>query len=99
LVSVTAEVAAFLDVRVAVSQAVGERLLAAVTPKERIRLVRNGVDLDRFRAAPLRSSTGPRHILFAGRLDPVKRPLLLVAIADRLAALRKASDSIPPVVS
>ena len=92
LVSVTAEVAAFLDVRVAVSQAVGERLLAAGTPKERIRLVRNGVDLDRFRGAPLRPSTGPRHILFAGRLDPVKRPLLLVEIADRLAALREASD-------
>jgi glycosyltransferase involved in cell wall biosynthesis len=92
LVSVTAEVAAFLDVRVAVSEAVAGRLSAAGTPEESIRVVRNGVDLDHFRAAPLRSGAGPRHILFAGRLDPVKRPLLLVQVAERLAALRKASD-------
>jgi glycosyltransferase involved in cell wall biosynthesis len=91
-VSVTAGVAAFIDLRVAVSQAVGERLLASGTPKERIRIVRNGIDLDRFRVAPLRPATDPRQILFAGRLDPVKRPLLLVEIAERLAALRKESD-------
>ena len=87
----TASVANCLDVRVAVSDLVRRRLLAVGTPEDRIRLLRSGVDLDRFQPAPPRP--GPvRQILFAGRLDPVKRPLLLVDIAAELTALRKKRD-------
>ena len=87
-IAATAESAASLDLRVAVSDAVRDRLLASATPPDRIRLIRAGVDLQRFRPAPTRSS-GVRQILFAGRLDPVKRPLLLVEIADELRKLDK----------
>ncbi len=91
IAAATASVANCLDVRVAVSDLVRRRLLAVGTPEDRIRLLRSGVDLDRFQPAPPRP--GPvRQILFAGRLDPVKRPLLLVDIATELAALRKKHD-------
>jgi glycosyltransferase involved in cell wall biosynthesis len=83
LAAVTAEVARCLDRRVAVSELVRRRLLAAGTPQERVRLIRSGVDLDRFSPTP---SHG------AGRLDPVKRPLLLVDVASELVALRKTRD-------
>jgi glycosyltransferase involved in cell wall biosynthesis len=91
LAATTAEVANCLDVRVAVSDLVRRRLLAAGTPEERIRLLRSGVDLNRFQPAPLHSGS-VQLILFAGRLDPVKRPQLLVDIAAELAALRKNRD-------
>jgi glycosyltransferase involved in cell wall biosynthesis/GT2 family glycosyltransferase len=87
-VSSTAAVAAGIDARVAVSQAAAARLRAAGTPATKIRLIRNGVDLDRFRPAPAASN----HILFAGRLDPIKRPLLLPAIASELARIRPRRD-------
>jgi glycosyltransferase involved in cell wall biosynthesis/GT2 family glycosyltransferase len=79
-VSSTAPVAEGIDVRVAISQAGVERLRRAGTPPHKIRLIRNGIDLDRFR--PLEKES--RNILFAGRLDPIKRPLLLADIAARL---------------
>jgi glycosyltransferase involved in cell wall biosynthesis/GT2 family glycosyltransferase len=82
-VAATANTSASLDLRIAVSDAVEARMLAAGTPADRIRLIHAGVDLERFRPAPTRSSGVPR-ILFAGRLDPVKRPLLLVDIAEHL---------------
>ncbi|HTR39506.1 MAG TPA: glycosyltransferase family 4 protein [Bryobacteraceae bacterium] len=91
IVAATASVAHCLDVRVAVSDLVRRRLLAAGTPEDRIHLISSGVELDRFRPAPVHS--GPeQQILFAGRLDPVKRPLLLVDIAAELTALRKKRD-------
>lgn len=91
IVAATAEAARALDVRVAVSDLVRRRLLAAGTPEDRIRLIPSGVDLDRFRPAPLPAGT-VHGILFAGRLDPVKRPLLLVDVASQLTALRKNRD-------
>jgi glycosyltransferase involved in cell wall biosynthesis len=78
-VSSTAAVAEGIDLRVAISQAGVERLRRAGTPPEKIRLIRNGIDLERFRPVEKES----RNILFAGRLDPVKRPLLLADIAAR----------------
>jgi glycosyltransferase involved in cell wall biosynthesis len=87
-VSATARSASSFDLRVAVSDAVRDRLLAAGTPPDRIRLIRGGIDLQRFRPAPTRNA-GVRQILFAGRLDPVKRPLLLVEIAENLLRLDK----------
>jgi glycosyltransferase involved in cell wall biosynthesis len=84
----TSAAAADLDVRVAVSDAVQKRLLESGAPAERIRVIRGGVDLKRFRPAPTRGTGIPR-ILFAGRLDAVKRPLLLVDIAEQLLRYRK----------
>jgi glycosyltransferase involved in cell wall biosynthesis len=91
-VACSAEVAPYIDVRVAMSEAVRRRLLATGMPAERVRLLRSGVDLERFRPAPVHADTAIRQILFAGRLDPVKRPLLLVDIAAELRALRKGAD-------
>ncbi len=87
----TAGVASQIDLRVAMSGAVRERLLAAGTPEERISLVRNGVDLERFQPAPLNSHP-TKTILFAARLDPVKQPLLVADIAMELSKLRPQRD-------
>ncbi|HXB73623.1 MAG TPA: glycosyltransferase [Candidatus Acidoferrales bacterium] len=81
-----------IDSRVAMNQGVRDRLLANRQPPNKIVLLRAGIDLDRFLPAPERSQDSPRRILFAGRLDPVKRPLLLVDIATRLSVLRPGSD-------
>jgi glycosyltransferase involved in cell wall biosynthesis len=87
----TAEVASQIDLRVAMSEAVRDRLLAVETPDVKIVLVRNGVDLERFQPAPLNSDP-TKNILFAARLDPVKRPLLVVDIGNELAKLRPQRD-------
>jgi len=87
----TAGVAAQIDQRVAMSEAVRDRLLALGVPEEKIVLVRNGVDLERFRPAPLNTHS-TKNILFAARLDPVKRPLLVADIAKELASLRPPRD-------
>jgi glycosyltransferase involved in cell wall biosynthesis/GT2 family glycosyltransferase len=84
LVAATADVASEIDVRVAMSEALHHRLGNAL-------LVRNGVDLERFQPAPL-SSNSTKNILFAARLDPVKRPLLVPDIAKALLTLRPQRD-------
>lgn len=91
-VSASAAVAADIDVRVVISDAGRRRLLEAGAPEKKIRLIRNGIDLERFGPAPLRGADGPKNILFAGRLDPIKRPLLLADIAAELANLRPQRD-------
>jgi glycosyltransferase involved in cell wall biosynthesis len=91
-VSSTAPVASQIDVRLAISESAQQRLLQAGIPQEKIRLIRNGIDLDRFRPAPVRAAEAPKTILFAGRLDPVKRPLLLLEIAAALVKLRAQRD-------
>ena len=91
-VSATAPVADFLDLRIAISQAGADRLHQAGVPSARIRLVRNGIDLERFSAARARPGARANTIFFAGRLDPVKRPLLLVEIAQELSKRRPAVD-------
>jgi glycosyltransferase involved in cell wall biosynthesis len=88
----TAPVAAQIDLRVVISESSRQRLLRTGVPGEKIRLIRNGVDLERFRPAPPRTAEALSTIVFVGRLDPVKRPLLLVDIALALVKLRGGRD-------
>lgn len=92
LVSCTAAVAKDIDTRVVISEAGRSHLRRFGAAEEKIRLIRNGIDLERFTPAGLRPCSGVKRILFAGRLDPVKRPLILVDIARALLALRKNRD-------
>ena len=87
-ISAIAGVAPEIDLRIAACRAVERRLLESGVGAAGIRLIPNGVDLQRFQSQPLRVKPQPFRILFAGRLDPVKRPLLLVRIAKELASLR-----------
>jgi glycosyltransferase involved in cell wall biosynthesis/GT2 family glycosyltransferase len=91
VISASREVAGAIDVRIVVSEAARERLRREGTPDAAIRLLRCGVDLARFTPAPVRPAPVHR-ILFAGRLDPVKRPLLLVDIARALKEHRSGPD-------
>ncbi len=101
--SATLEVADYLDRRVVISEAGRHRLAEMAIPEDRIRLIPNGVDLARF--DPLRLEQGQLRrrlglspathiILFIGRLDAIKRPLLLPEIARELERLpgRAAKD-------
>jgi glycosyltransferase involved in cell wall biosynthesis len=88
----TAAVASQIDQRIAMSQSVRDRLLAMGTPESKILPVRNGVDLKRFQRGPVHSSDSVNMILFAARLDAVKRPLLVADIAKALMALRPRGD-------
>lgn len=92
VVRCTAAVAGLIDTRIAISESARTRLRQAGIAASRIRLIRNGVDLEHFARGPEDRTLEPNRILFAGRLDPVKRPLLLVEIAQALRRLRKASD-------
>jgi glycosyltransferase involved in cell wall biosynthesis len=98
LVEATRKVDAALDVRVAMSAAVQRELIARGTSESKIRLILNGVDLDRFNLnhfnmEPESGAPGaPHRILFAGRLEAVKRPWLLVEIALRLRRRRARDD-------
>jgi glycosyltransferase involved in cell wall biosynthesis len=91
-IGATAAVASHIDQRIAMSQSVRDRLLAIGTPESKILLVRNGVDLERFQPAPVHSGDSVKAILFAARLDAVKRPLLVADIANALMALRPQGD-------
>lgn len=86
-----AGMAAHIDRRVAMSEAVRQRLLAGGTPGSKILRVRNGVDLERFQPTPV-SSQPTKSILFAARLDPVKRPHMVADIALLLLRLRPRHD-------
>ncbi len=88
----SAPVESSLDLRVVISQAGRQRLVGAGVAAEKIRLMPNGIDCQRFRPAPPRPEAAVRNILFAGRLDAVKRPLLLIEIARQLERLRPARD-------
>ena len=90
LVAVTSEVSRPLDTRIVVSSAAVERLSELGVEPSKIRLIRNGVDLNRFQPGAAASSRN--RILFAARLDPVKRPHLVVEIASLLRKLRGKDD-------
>jgi glycosyltransferase involved in cell wall biosynthesis len=97
LVTATRGVDAALDVRVATSAAVRRELIAQGVDESKVRLILNGVDLSHFGPerqwdAPARAADGPHVILFAGRLDAVKRPWLLAEIALRLRHRRGRDD-------
>ncbi len=79
--------------RIVVSETLRNRLVAAGLPSETIQVIRNGVDPRKFaKLEDERPPDGIHRILFAGRLDPVKRPLLLVDIAGELAGKQRLSD-------
>jgi glycosyltransferase involved in cell wall biosynthesis len=77
---------------VALAESVRDRLLAMGTPESKILLARNGVDLEQFQASPNQTASPVKQILFAARLDPRKRPLLLADIARELSNLRPPGD-------
>jgi glycosyltransferase involved in cell wall biosynthesis len=87
----TAEATAFIDRRVALAESVRDHLLALGTAESKILLMHNGVDLERFHPAP-RDRNSTKTILFAARLNPRKRPLLLADIARELTRLRPQRD-------
>jgi glycosyltransferase involved in cell wall biosynthesis len=71
---------------------VEKRLLALGVPARKIRLVPNGVDLERFLPGAPHPGDAFKNVLFAARLDPVKRPLLVADIAQELLKLRPQRD-------
>jgi len=90
-VASTSAVASHIDLRIALSESVRDRLLGIGTPESKIVLAPNGVNLDRFHPAPLNSHP-TKTILFAARLNAVKRPLLVADIARALSTLRPQRD-------
>jgi glycosyltransferase involved in cell wall biosynthesis/GT2 family glycosyltransferase len=92
LVSSTAAVAGEIDLRVVISEAGRRRLRCFGTSEEKIRLIRSGVDLDWFAPVAQRRDAGLNRVLFAGRLDAVKRPLLLADIALAVRTRRPQED-------
>jgi len=97
LAAATKEVDAALDVRVVVSATARRKLMEQGIGEGKIRQIYSGVDLERF--DPGRSGDGQADppegahgILFAGRLEAVKRPLLLAEIAHRLRDSRESDD-------
>ena len=96
--SATLDVAPAIDSRIVISQAGRDRLIEMETPEGAVRLIPNGVDLERFdpqrfdRAALRREWRIPSRAAvaaFVGRLDRVKRPMLLPDVArevERLAS-------------
>jgi glycosyltransferase involved in cell wall biosynthesis len=92
ILAATQSISGSLDVRVAVSETVRRHIIDAGQSPTRTQVVRAGVDLERFSGiAPVRDDR-PFRILFAGRLDPVKRPMMLVRIARTLRLRRGATD-------
>jgi glycosyltransferase involved in cell wall biosynthesis/GT2 family glycosyltransferase len=81
-----------IDLRIAVSEAGRRRLLDTGTAEEKIRLIRTGINLEYFQPAPPRRAEGPSVVLFAGPLDSVERPTMLVKIALELNKLRPDRD-------
>ena len=90
VISATAAVSNYIDLRIVISEAARSRLRLMGVEENRIRLIRNGVDLQQFNPA-LRHS-GPGRILFAARLDPVKRPLVVADVALALLKRRGHPD-------
>ena len=94
--SATLNVADSIDRRVVIGEVGRQWLIEMNIARDKIRLIRNGVDLDRWnrgrpgrRDLQKRLGISPRTkiILFAGHLVPRKRPLLLVEIDRRLQTI------------
>jgi glycosyltransferase involved in cell wall biosynthesis/GT2 family glycosyltransferase len=81
LVACTRELGDQIDARIAISETARTHLLRAGMPLNRIHLIRTGIDLQRFNLSTPTSRPGPARVLFVARLEPVKRPMLLVDIA------------------
>ena len=98
LARVTLPVSDALSARVAVSVAVKRRVAELGVPDRMIHLIRCGVDLDTFALHGASRAEDKKRILFAGRLDAVKNPLLLVPIAEGLVR-RWPRDALEIVVA
>ena len=92
IVAATRAVSDAIDLRVATSETVWRSLRPQGMDDSRIRLIRAAVDLKRFSPCPPAAGGEPHCVLFAGRLDPVKRPLLLPEIAAELRRRRNRED-------
>ena len=103
LFSASLEVAEHLDRRVVISEAGKNRLLEMEIPADRVVHIPNGVDLERFspnrdrgdafrRAFRIRPDQAV--IGFIGRLDEIKRPLLLPSVAHELSRVAPELDYI-----
>ena len=99
--SATLEVADRIDRRVVISNAGRQRLMEMNIAADKIRLIRNGVDLQKFDPARFSKGRAQRRLgiapetkilLFAGALVERKRPLLLPLVATELAKLRPRQD-------
>jgi len=55
-------------------------LIAGTVPRDRTRVIPNGIDLARFQPG----EPDPRRIAWVGHVEPKKNPMLLVQVADRL---------------
>jgi len=101
LFAASLEVAEQLDRRVVISDAGKNRLLEMEIPEEKIAHIPNGVDLERFsprgdRGVAFRQAFRIRPdqsvIGFVGRLDEIKRPLLLPSVARELNRVAPECD-------
>jgi glycosyltransferase involved in cell wall biosynthesis/GT2 family glycosyltransferase len=92
ILTATAAVAGVLDLRVAVSETVRRRLVESGEPAAKTRVARSGINLRRFACSTPVRDAQPYRILFLGRLDAVKRPLLLADIALALRRLLPAAN-------
>jgi glycosyltransferase involved in cell wall biosynthesis len=92
IAAATAAVSGAFTRRIAISETAAQHLRRAGTSSDRVRLIRNGIDLQRFRSSAEPRQSGPYRILFAARLDPVKRPLLVPEIAAELLKIRPGRD-------
>ncbi len=101
LFSATLDVADDIDRRLVISEAGRARLFEMGTPEERIRLIRNGIDVERFDPSrysgdrlhrELRLAPTTKILLYAGALYESKRPLLLPDIATELLRQRPGAD-------
>lgn len=90
VISATAAVAGHIDLRIVISEKARCRLLQAGVEENHIQLIRNGIDLEHFKPSPHRDRPG--RILFAARLDSIKRPLLVAEIALALLKRRGRPD-------
>ena len=82
--SATLDVTDWIDRRIVISDAGRQRLIDMAVDESSVRLIRNGVDLERFTPPERARAAGPLGILFAGHLIDRKRPLLLLDIDREL---------------
>ncbi len=74
-----AHISAVIDVFVCCSQFIANDLLARLNSnQEKVRVVHNGVDIERFHPISCETPDAPPTILFVGRVTPVKGPDLLL---------------------